>query len=168
MTRSFALFGVSLVVLGACTIRPDLDSADYWQRAETSSALYMQGPKAQQQLHIDIATCTNEINEIRRLEKIRTSIPAEQATDGTLRDWDTPARDGYLYAEHHNYHDFETCMQAKGWQRSAYLPYTDLEKANYEYVRGNKRKEAAIRDRENVTSVHIRAQDPPPYKNLNE
>ncbi len=168
MTRSFAILGVSLVVLGACTVRPDLDRADYWQRAEGSSALYLQGPKAQQQLHIDIATCTNEINEIRRLEKVRTAIPADEVGAGTLEDWDTPSRDGYLYAEHHMYHDFETCMQAKGWQRSAYLPYTEMEKANREYVRGQKRKEAAARDRENVTSVHVRAQNPAPYENLNE
>ena len=168
MTRSFVALGVSLLALSACTVRPDIDRADYWQRAKTSSALYLQGPKAQQQLHIDIATCTNEINEVRRLEKVRSAIPADQAGAGTLQDWDTPQRDGYLYAEHHNYHDFETCMQTKGWQRTAYLPYTELDKANRDYVRGSKRKEAAKHSRENVTSVHVGAQNPSPYKNLNE
>lgn len=152
----------------ACAPHPDIDRADYWQRASTSSALYLQGPKAQQQLHIDIATCTNEINEIRRLEKVRTAIPADDVGAGTLQDWDTPSRDGYLYAEHHAYHDFETCMQTKGWQRTEYLPFTDVEKANREYARGQNRKKHATKERENVTSVHVRAQDPAPYENLND
>lgn len=168
MKLSYAILGVSLAALSACTIRPDIDRADYWQRAEASSALYLQGPKAQQQLHIDIAACTNEINEVRRLEKVRSAIPADQAGTGTLGSWDTPARDGYLYNEHHNYHDFETCMQAKGWQRTAYLPYTEVDKANRDYVRGRKRDEAAKRARENVTSIHVREQSPAPYKNLND
>ena len=81
MKRSVAILGVSLAALSACTPQRQatLERADYWQRGDVSSALYMQGPKAQQQLHIDIATCTNEINEIRRLEQVRAAVPADQA-----------------------------------------------------------------------------------------
>ncbi len=170
MTRSFAILGVSLLALSACTTPPQstLERADYWQRADTSSALHLQGPKAQQQLHVDIATCTNEINEIRRLEQVRAAIPANQATDGTLEDWDTPERDGYLYAEHHKYHDFETCMQSKGWQRAAWLPYTEVDKANRDYIQNQGKRIGTGKDREVVTSVHVKAQNPEPYKNLNE
>ncbi len=169
MTRSIAILGVSVLVLSACAQKPQgtLERADYWQRGETSSALHLQGPKAQQQLHIDIATCTNEINEIRRLEQVRASIPASEASAGTLEDWDTPERDGYLYAEHHQYHDFETCMQFKGWQRAAYLPYTEVDKANRDYIE-NKGKRGKMGERENVTSVHVKAQNPKPYDNLNQ
>jgi hypothetical protein len=171
MKRSFAILGVSLVVLAGCAQqekRPDLDRADYWQRAQTSSALHLQGPKAQQQLHIDIATCTNEIREVRRLERVRAAIPADQVGAGTLDAWETPERDGYLRTEHHQYHDFETCMQYKGWQRTAYLPHDEVNKANRDYVRQQqKRKTGAERDRENVTSVHVKSQDRAPYENLN-
>jgi hypothetical protein len=170
MTRSFAILGASVLVLSACADKPQstLERADYWQRASTTSALYQQGPKAQQQLHIDIATCTNEINEIRRLEQIRAAIPANQAGDGTLQDWDTPNRDGALYAEHHQYHDFETCMQYKGWQRAAWLPYTEVDKANRDYIQNQGKKNGIGNDREPVTSVHVKSQDPAPYENLNE
>lgn len=169
MKLTYAIMGVSLIAVTACTpTRPDIDRADYWQRADTTSALYLQGPKAQQQLHIDIAACTSDIKEVRRLEKVRSAIPADQVGGGTLEDWDTPARDGYLYSEHHNYHDFETCMQSKGWQRAAYLPFTEVDKANRDYVRGKKREEAAKRNRENVTSIHVKSQNPAPYENLND
>ncbi len=170
MKRSVAILGVSLVALSGCAGKPQstLERADYWQRAQTSSALHLQGPKAQQLLHIDIATCTNEINEIRRLEQVRAAVPANQSTDGTLQDWDTPERDGYLYAEHHQYHDFETCMQYKGWQRAAWLPYTEVDKANRDYIQNQGKVRGSGKDREPVTSVHVKAQNPAPYGNLNE
>lgn len=170
MKRSVAILGVSLVALSACAQQPQstLERADYWQRANTSSALHLQGPKAQQQLHIDIATCTNEINEIRRLEQVRAAVPADQAGASTLEDWDTPKRDGYLYAEHHMYHDFETCMQYKGWQRAAWLPYTEVDKANRDYIQNKSKRGGKGGERENVTSVHVKAQNPAPYSNLND
>lgn len=171
MKRSFAILGVSLMVLAGCAQqaeRPDMERADYWQRANASSALHLQGPKAQQQLHIDIAACTHEIREIRRLERVRAAVPADNIGGGTLEAWDTPERDGYLRAEHHQYHDFETCMQHKGWQRTAYLPHDEVNKANRNYVSEQRNRAAASgRDRENVTSVHVKSQNPPPYGNLN-
>lgn len=172
MKRSFAILGVSLAVLTACspqTKLPDMERADYWQRANASSALHLQGPKAQQQLHIDMAACTNEIREIRRLERVRAAVPADSVGGGTLEAWDTPERDGYLRAEHHQYHDFETCMQYKGWQRAAWLPHDEANKANRDYVRQQRNKAAGLdRDRENVTSVHVKSQSPAPYGNLND
>lgn len=172
MKRSYAILGVSLVVLAGCSQQakyPDMERADYWQRANTSSALHLQGPKAQQQLHVDIANCTTDIREIRRLERIRAAVPANSIGGGTLEAWDTPERDGYLRAEHYQYHDFETCMQYKGWQRAAWLPHDEVNKANRDYVRQERNRAAGLgSDRENVTSVHVKSQNPAPYKNLNQ
>ena len=123
--------------LGACAApysKPsDMEDAKYWQRKNASSALYLQGPKAQQMLHENIATCVTEISELERLGEIRHAIPANYNSGNTLEaertasqqkldEWDSPQRDGYLYNEHLEYHDFETCMTAKGWERLSYLP----------------------------------------------
>jgi len=173
----------ALVLTTACssiTGRPAMEDARYWQRQSTSSALYMRGPKAQQILHQDIADCTNDIRELERLGAIRKAIPTnynhgntmEQRTaaKAELGEWDTPERDGYLYAEHMDYHDFETCMYSKGWERVEYLSHTDIDKARDDYLEnmGYKRKHGSFEDRENVTSLNPAQQNPPPYKDLNE
>lgn len=125
---------VSLLTLAACTPHPGLKHAQYWQRASASSALYTQGPKAQQMLHQDIARCTNEINELERLGAIRRATPADdpkldpKSPEGKMAAWDSPERDGSLYAEHLDYHDFEGCMTANGWERVEYLPYEVAER----------------------------------------
>ena len=156
-----------------------LQDARYWQRQSVSSSLYMQGPKAQQMLHIDIAGCTNDIRELERLGAIRDVIPTHYnhgntieprtAAKAELDEWDTPERDGYLYAEHLDYHDFETCMYSKGWERVEYLSHTDIDEARDDYLEnmGYKRK-SSYGDRENVTSLNPAHQNPPPFKNLNE
>jgi len=156
-----------------------LSNADYWQRNSASSALYMQGPKAQQMLHQDIAMCTAELKELDRLGEIRKAIPANYNSGNDMSDrtaaqqnldtWDTPSRDGYLYNEHLEYHDFETCMYAKGWGRAEYLPYDEADKARKAYLErkyGKKRSSGA--GRENVTSLTPVRQNPEPYKDLNE
>lgn len=173
---------LSVLTLSACggysgIGKPNMEKAEYWQRQSASSAIYMQGPKAQQMLHQDITNCTVEIRELENLGEIRRAIPANYNSGNTLGErtaaqqeldhWDTPGRDGYLYNEHLDYHDFETCMYAKGWERAEYLPYTDADKAREDYLKRSKngRKHG---NRENVTTLNPRVQNPPPFKNLNE
>lgn len=171
----------ALILTAACsTYSPKIEDARYWQRQSVSSSLYMRGPKAQQMLHTDIAGCTNDIRELERLGAIRDVMPTNYnhgntmeprtAAKAELDEWDTPERDGYLYSEHLDYHDFETCMYAKGWERVEYLSHTDIDKARDEYLdnMGYKRKRRSFEDRENVTSLNPGQQNPPPYKNLNQ
>jgi hypothetical protein len=145
---------------------PQIENAKYWQRNTASSALYLQGPKAQQMLHQNIATCVNEIKELQRLGEIRRSIPANYnsgneieartAPQQELDVWDTPERDGYLYGEHLDYHDFETCMGAKGWERIEHLPYDEADVARKAYLERyqTKKKMKKLGERENVTTLH--------------
>jgi len=138
------LLSVCVSTLTACGPRLHLEEAQYWQRKSATSALYLQGPKAQQTLHMDIATCVNEVNELKRLGSLREATPAEthnghvpnpNTPEGKLAAWDTPERDGYLYAEHFDYHDFETCMNAKGWERVEHLPYDTAERARHVWLK---------------------------------
>lgn len=116
----------------------------YWQRAEASSAIYLRGPKAQQMLNQDIANCVTEIRELKRLGAIRYVTPGEmdeyglipdrQTPRGALTEWDTPEREGYLRAEHLEYHDFETCMLSNGWQRIDGVPYDVAAESREDYI----------------------------------
>lgn len=176
----FSLSCLSVLGLHACGTAPKIEEAKYWQRNSASSALYMQGPKAQQMLHKNIATCVNEINELEKLGEIRRAVPAnynsgneiEQRTisQKELDQWDTPQRDGFLYGEHLDYHDFETCMYAKGWERLEHLPYSEAAIARQDYLEryGSQKKKKIFDARENVTTLETKAQNPPPYKNVNE
>lgn len=140
---TLALLAASTIGMTACQVPPKLEDAQYWQRKNATSALYLRGPKAQQTLHMDIATCTNEINELERLGPLREAIPADtqngvvpdpNTASGSMKKWDTPKRDGALYAEHFNYTDFEGCMEYKGWERIEHLPYQRAETARDEYL----------------------------------
>ncbi len=142
-TQILALTLVSTLGLAACESVAKLEDAQYWQRKSATSALYLRGPKAQQTLHKDIAACVTEINELERLGPLRESIPADtqngkvpdaNSADGKLRKWDTPKRDGYMYAEHYNYTDFDGCMDYKGWERIEALPYDQATKARQQYI----------------------------------
>ena len=161
----------SILALSACgsfnpsgSGAPQIEDAKYWQRSSTSSALHLQGPKAQQMLHQDIATCVNEIKELERLGEIRRVIPANYnsgneietrtASQKELDINDTPARDGFLHGEHLDYHDFETCMGAKGWQRAEFLPYAEADIARKNYLDRHKKKKKPSGGRENVTTLH--------------
>ncbi len=137
------LLSFSTLALAACQVPPKLEDAQYWQRKNASSALYLRGPKAQQTLHKDIADCVTEIDELERLGPLREAIPADtnqgqvrdpNSPEGKLADWDTPKRDGYLYAEHFNYTDFEGCMTYKGWERVENLPFDQATKSRHEYL----------------------------------
>ena len=165
--------------VGSGTSHVNLNHADYWQRQSASSAIYMDGPKAQQMLHQDIAGCVVEIRELENLDEIRRVIPANHYTGNTregertvaqrqLDGWDTPERDGYLLNEHLDYHDFETCMHAKGWERAEYLPYTDADKARQDYRKRFDNRYKSGRLEEEVVTQHPSIQNPPPYENLNQ
>lgn len=174
----------SALVIVACggpgyATKNQLEDAKYWQRKNSTSALYLQGPKAQQKLHMDISSCVNEISELEKLGEIRRAIPANYNTGNTMEQrtasqkeldqWDSPERDGYLYAEHLDYHDFETCMDVKGWERVNFLPTSDIDKANQAYLdRYGKKKGGRFGNRENVTTLDPIAQNPPPYMNTND
>ena len=149
---------------------PKMESAKYWQRSNASSALYLQGPKAQQMLHQDISRCVYEIRELERLGEIRRAVPAtynsgneiEHRTiaDKNLDKWQTPLRDGFLHSEHLDYHDFETCMGAKGWERVEHLPYDKAHLARQEYLgQYGSKKKSGFGNRENVTTLDPAAQN---------
>ncbi len=151
-TRRFyniLLTGMAFAGLAACCAQPvsmhDLKhKSQYWERANVSESTYMEGPKAQQMLQRDIARCVTELRELSRLGALRQAMPGNtdpyghvpdpSTPEGSLAQWETPERDGALYAEHSDYHDFETCMQAKGWARVENVPYETAERARKTYV----------------------------------
>lgn len=137
----------------------------YWQRVSTSSSIYLRGPKAQQMLHRDIARCVVELRELERLGVVKNAIPAY--ADGLvfsedemrLAGWDTPNRDEQLFAEHSDYHDFEGCMLAKGWERIKYVPYDVAYRSREDYLA------AHVKYSENLKKKRVKKND---YSNLNE
>jgi hypothetical protein len=135
------LLGLSACAETASTRQHLIKNANFWQRASVSDAAYMDGPKSQQMLHRDIARCVTELRELEQLGTIRNAIPAEnaryrrpQSAEHEMSKWDTPERDAYLLAEHGNYHDFETCMIDKGWERVEHVPYDVAKKSRENYV----------------------------------
>lgn len=144
------LFGAVLASLSACGGTPVnkaklIEAPHYWERSSASSAIYTRGPKAQQMLDRDIARCVTELRELERLGEIRAVIPGNTSVvpgtapdphtpAGALAQYDTPSRDGYLYNEFQNYHDFETCMLAKGWERIDHVPYDVAKEARETYI----------------------------------
>ncbi len=150
-------------------------NGQYWQRKNASSALWTRGPKAQHLLHQDMARCTTELIELERLGSIRNAIPADnngrttippdpRTPEGHMAQWDTPERDGYLYAEHADYHDFETCMTFKGWERVEHLPYDTAVRARDNYLdtivyQGHRSK---------YGDTYNASPESPAYKHLNE
>lgn len=176
MLRILPLTALAAIALSACNMQPvDLQKGYYWQRASVTEAAYMEGPKSQQMLNRDISRCVVEIRELERLGAIRVATPGDTARNGqapdpgtpagSLAQWDTPERDGYLRAEHLDYHDFETCMIAKGWERVEHVPYDVAERARETYVE-------TIMDQEYRTRVgerkHPTVKSEGDFKNLNE
>ncbi len=140
---SLLLVSFSTLALAACQTSPKMEDAQYWQRKNATSALYLRGPKAQQTLHEDLATCVNTISEMERIAPVREAIPADthngkvpdgSTADGRLKKWDSPKRDGYLYAEHEDFVDFEGCMEYKGWERVEALPASLAQKSREDYL----------------------------------
>lgn len=137
--KKFFIIIPAVALLAACTPPPSVKDAQYWQRSDASSSIWMRGPKAQQRLYKDITSCTSEINEAQRLDPLRRAMPSDGGHDpyspqGRLAEWDTPERDGALLTEHSDYHDFEGCMTAKGWERVQQLPYEQAQRARSEWI----------------------------------
>jgi hypothetical protein len=143
---SSILAGMALLTLSACGTPQGniVDKGQYWQRSSVSDAAYQQGPKAQQMLNNDIASCVAELRELERLGQLRNAIPANPRTDRVLSSdeqalaaWDEPERVKYLLGEHGEYHDFETCMIAKGWERVKHVPYDVAHEARNNYMKNH-------------------------------
>ena len=143
-TLLIAALIIATSALAACHAPFKMEDAQYWGRKNATSALYLRGPKAQQTLHIDISTCANELSELERLGALREAVPADtrngyvpnpKTPDGKMAKWDSPKRDGYMLSEHLPYTDFETCMDAKGWERIESLPYSQADIARKNYLR---------------------------------
>ena len=147
--KYLVLTSALLLGLAACAAEPVNEiqlrtEPHFWQRAQTTDAIYQRGPKAQQMLNRDISRCVTELRELERLGAIRYVTPGEMTTydevpdpdtpAGDLAQWDTPERDGYLRAEHLEYHDFETCMTAKGWERIEHVPYDVAKEGRDTYI----------------------------------
>jgi hypothetical protein len=123
------LTALSLLTLTACggSMTREFDqNARYWQRIDTTDAIYQRGPKAQQILFEDMADCTTNINELKRLGAVRNAVPPST--------WDSTARDGYLRTEHKDYTDFETCMTSKGWERVKHVDYETVNRSRPDYL----------------------------------
>lgn len=146
-TSLLLLSAFSVLSLAACTdMNKELDeNARYWQRKDTTDAIYQQGPKAQQMLFQDIANCTSAINELQRLGAIREAVPPEtfdsngnvikpDSPDSRLANWESPKRNGYMRTEYYDYTDFEGCMDNKGWERVKYNNYKSVDKARDTYI----------------------------------
>ena len=135
----------ALAACGSLDARSNLVNAQYWERANASSAIYLDGPKSQQMLQRDIAFCVSSVRELERLGAVKKAIPGDVeqpnltipdpgTPQGALEAEETPRRDHYLYEEYYDYHDFESCMKNKGWQRVQYLPYDRANQSRLDYV----------------------------------
>jgi len=130
---------VALLMLSACASRPSQreirESGDYWQRSDSTSALYLTGPKAQHQLNMDIAACVAEVKELVRLGSIRSAQPPKDLAlePGLARGWDGPTHDGPLYTEYTDFQDFESCMNSKGWERIEYVKPVEAQRATMNF-----------------------------------
>lgn len=129
----------AVLALTACGTGKSMDGSQYWQRVSPSEAVYTQGPKAQQMLNRDIGSCVVELRELESLGTLRGAIPTDTTgrvldpDEKRLQAWDTPEHEGALLAEHTDYHDFEGCMKAKGWERIKYVPFDVAENARKNY-----------------------------------
>lgn len=134
MNRFFKISAFSFIALStlaACQYPKEPMSTAYWQRIDTHSALYLTGPKAQQQLEQNIAGCANEVDELVRLRALRETTPPNTHHDyhhalkesGDLAAFDTPKYKGDIHVDHSDYYDFESCMRAKGWERIRAVRY---------------------------------------------
>lgn len=110
--------------------------ADYWMRADHVSANYMRGPKAQHELHADIASCVAEVRELVRLGSIGQGVSAPRTVpmDQDQRTgWVSPTRNGPLYMEYTPFQDFDGCMIAKGWERMDFVKPVIADQAAHNY-----------------------------------
>jgi len=146
MRIKIALTAIVTLTITACESAPKNPmDFQYWQRSSVSSAIYMQGPKAQQALHRDIARCVSEVKELQHLNKSKSPFIINKSTQRLHNPdqkkhmgYNTPEYNGYLLSEHTNYHDFDSCMAHKGWERTQYIPYDISERARNSYIKSIK------------------------------
>jgi len=139
--KRLVLVLTALTLLSACATQTResekkiRESADYWQRADGASSIYLTGPKAQHELHKDIAACVAEVKELVRLGSIRKAEPPRDlALEPNLkRGWASPTRDGPLFTEYTSFQDFDGCMAYKGWERVDYVKRTVADRAASTY-----------------------------------
>ncbi len=130
---------LAVLVSAGCSSAPVGQA--YWQRVEDSSALYLTGPKAQQQLEENIALCVHEIDEMVKLDALRGTLPPDTHSEynralkasGDLAYYDTPTQYRDLKVAHSDFHDFESCMRGKGWERVTFMRYQTASKAENTY-----------------------------------
>lgn len=140
-----------LAALTACNPMPPLGQA-YWQRVEDDSALYMTGPKAQQTLDENIATCVREVDELVELDALREALPPDTHSEyhgalkasGDLAYYDTPTRYGDKKVAHSDFHDYEGCMRSKGWERVRFVRYQTALKAKKTYKATQQYRETGL------------------------
>lgn len=141
MSKFKVLASVSLLLaVSACAWQPPVGQA-YWQRVEDKSALWMTGPKAQQELDQNIASCVREVDELVEIGALRETMPPDTHSEyhrsleasGDLDYYDTPTRYGDHMVSHTNFHDFESCMRDKGWERVRFVRYSTAKQAKTTY-----------------------------------
>ena len=148
----------------------------YWQRIEDSSALYLTGPKAQQELEENIATCVHEIDELVILGAIRETTPPDTHSEyhqpleasGDLDYYDTPTRLGSKKVAHSDFHDFESCMRSKGWERVRYVRYETDMKAQKTYRKTKHYRETGIMMDPEMRIKKIKKEEDDNYSSLND
>ena len=138
--RLILFIGISaMAVTAGCSARPKVEDGQYWQRVHASESVYINGPKAQHLLNRDISRCVTDLRELEKLGQLRDAIPTDTKgqiitpDEMKIRSIDTPEREGYIYAEHKNYHNFEDCMAYAGWERVKTLTYAATERAEQNY-----------------------------------
>lgn len=142
MTSKFKTLAAaaSLLALSACTWSAPVGQA-YWQRVEENSALWMTGPKAQQELDQNIAGCVREVDELVEIGALRETTPPDTHSEyhraldasGDLAYYDTPTRYGDHMVSHTDFHDFDSCMRSKGWERVKFVRYQTALKSKNTY-----------------------------------
>ncbi len=127
-SRLFAIL-LCAALLSACASQPPRPAklkpdAYYWQRVDAASSALMQGPKAQQMLERDMANCALEIRELEKLAAIRHIPPKQRKYERRptrkqseiARTADKTHTDPVVRAPYLPYHDFQACMNYKGWE----------------------------------------------------
>ncbi|MBI1214807.1 MAG: hypothetical protein GC185_03190 [Alphaproteobacteria bacterium] len=129
-----------LLALAGCTWNQPTKQA-YWEKVQDKDALWMTGPKAQQQLDEDIATCVREVDELVELDALRETTPPDTHSEyhralkasGDLDYYDTPTRYGEHMVSHSDFHDFDSCMRHSGWERVKFVRYQTARQAQSTY-----------------------------------
>lgn len=121
---------LGMLAVSGCVWNPPTKQA-YWSRVEDNSALWMTGPKAQQTLDENIASCVRQVDELVELGALRETMPPDTHSEyhrslkasGDLDYYDTPTRYGNHMVAHKDFHDFDSCMRYMGWERTNFVRY---------------------------------------------